>query len=96
MEQVSLLKKLKNYINWICLWISIFILEYFDEYAEEIPKGPTCEALSNIAKELGVVVVGGTLPERSNGKLYNTCTVWGTDGKILAMHRKVIISLNFG
>ncbi|XP_077290568.1 omega-amidase NIT2 isoform X2 [Arctopsyche grandis] len=63
--------------------------KFFNEYAEEIPKGATCQALSKIAGELGVVVVGGTVPERCDGKLYNTCTVWDTNGIMIAKHRKV-------
>ena len=34
-------------------------------------------------------MVGGTIPEREGDKLYNTCTVWGPDGGLIAKHRKV-------
>ncbi|GBM41609.1 Omega-amidase NIT2, partial [Araneus ventricosus] len=30
-----------------------------------------------------------TFPERDDGKLFNTCLAYGTDGKLLAKHRKV-------
>ncbi|XP_045538820.1 omega-amidase NIT2 isoform X1 [Papilio machaon] len=63
--------------------------QYFNEYAEEVPSGATCRALSQAAAEAGVCVVGGTLPERCGSKLYNTCTVWDSAGKLLAKHRKV-------
>ncbi|KPJ11498.1 Omega-amidase NIT2 [Papilio machaon] len=63
--------------------------QYFNEYAEEVPSGATCRALSQAAAEAGVCVVGGTLPERCGTKLYNTCTVWDSAGKLLAKHRKV-------
>ena len=36
-----------------------------------------------------MTLVGGSIPERSAGKLYNTCCVFGPDGKLLAKHRKV-------
>lgn len=31
----------------------------------------------------------GSIPEEDGGKLYNTCTVFGPDGAMLAKHRKV-------
>ncbi|XP_013140544.1 PREDICTED: omega-amidase NIT2 isoform X2 [Papilio polytes] len=63
--------------------------QFFNEYAEEVPSGATCQALSQAAAEAGVCVVGGTLPERCGPKLYNTCTVWDSAGKLLAKHRKL-------
>lgn len=65
--------------------------KYFNEYAETIPDGYTCQALSNIAKELNVFLIGGTIPERDNNdnKLYNTCTVWSPSGDLIAKYRKV-------
>lgn len=67
----------------------MFFAEYFPKYAECIPGGETSIALSKAAKENNVYVVGGTIPERDGDKLYNTCTVWGPDGALIAKHRKV-------
>ncbi|KAJ8979436.1 hypothetical protein NQ317_003215 [Molorchus minor] len=63
--------------------------KFFNEYAESIPNGPTCEMLSKAAKENSIYLVGGTLPERENNKLYNTCTVWSPKGELLAKYRKM-------
>ncbi|XP_073960492.1 omega-amidase NIT2-B isoform X3 [Choristoneura fumiferana] len=63
--------------------------KFFEQYAEEVPSGETSRALSRAAAECGVCVVGGTVPERCGGRLYNTCTVWDASGKLLAQHRKV-------
>lgn len=53
---------------------------FFDEYAETVPGGYTTERLADVAKELGVFVVGGTIPERgADRKLYNTCTVFNPE-----------------
>lgn len=49
-------------------------------------------ALSEAARKNNVYVIGGTIPERSHDKLYNTCTVWGPDGKLVTKHRKVKIN----
>ena len=58
--------------------------------AEPVP-GPTTERLAALARELGVILVGGSLLERVPGerKAYNTCTVYGRDGAMLARYRKV-------
>lgn len=70
--------------------------KYFNDYAENIPDGETSKALSNIAKELKVFLIGGTIPERDNSdnKLYNTCTVWSPSGDLIVKYRKVIILLH--
>ena len=62
---------------------------YFPTTAEEVPAGETSQALSAIAKELKIHVIGGTIPEKKGDKMYNTCTVWGSDGELLAIYRKV-------
>lgn len=62
--------------------------QYFAEYAEEIP-GESTKMLSEVAKEMQCYVIGGSIPERDSGKLYNTSTSFGPDGAMLAKHRKV-------
>jgi len=64
--------------------------EYFAEYAEIIPQGETVKALSEAAKEAKAFVIGGSIPERedSSEKMYNTCTVYDTEGNLIAKHRK--------
>ncbi|KAJ2083534.1 Omega-amidase nit3 [Coemansia sp. RSA 988] len=67
---------------------------YFGQYAEEIDiKRPSesIKALSAMAQESKVYLVGGSIPELEpdTGSLFNTCTVWGPDGLLLAKHRKV-------
>lgn len=65
------------------------VLDYFEDYAEEVPSGSTCRALARTAAEANVCVVGGTVPEKYGNKVYNTCTVWSNRGKLLAIHRQV-------
>ncbi|XP_018330304.1 omega-amidase NIT2 [Agrilus planipennis] len=62
---------------------------FFKEYSESIPNGPTCKMLSNAAKENEVYLVGGTIPEEDNGKIYNTCTVWDPKGELIGKYRKM-------
>eukprot|EP00727_Mastigamoeba_balamuthi_P005714 m51a1_g1762 putative omega-amidase nit2 (280) ;mRNA; r:288483-289712 len=60
----------------------------FGAYSEGVPGGPACAALSGAARASGVWVVGGSVPESSGGRLYNTCPVFGPDGALVARHRK--------
>lgn len=58
--------------------------------AESIADGETCRFLSAMAKQHDVYIVGGSIIERDNDdKLYNTSTVWNTNGELIARHRKV-------
>ncbi len=69
----------------------------FPEYAEYIPEVNSSEeyegtvaSLSSWAKELGIYIVGGSIPERSlDGKIYNTSTVFDSNGLLIAKHRKL-------
>lgn len=63
--------------------------KYFPDYAEEIPTGDTSQFLSKISKELGIYLIAGSIPERSNNKLFNTSTIWGPQGDLLATYRKM-------
>jgi omega-amidase len=46
-------------------------------------------ALSDAARRLGIYVVGGSLPELADGKIYNASYVYDRQGALLAKHRKV-------
>jgi omega-amidase len=62
--------------------------KYFSEYAEEVD-GITSKALSSMALESKVLLIGGSFPERLHDQLYNTCTVWDKLGNRIAVHRKI-------
>ena len=64
----------------------------FTQWAEEIP-GKTTELLSKVAKELGVVLVAGSIYEhdRSSGKYYNSAVVFDENGQMLGKYRKIHI-----
>lgn len=68
----------------------VTILALFKEYSEVIPGGETSEALSKAAKSNEMYIVGGSIPEICDGKVYNTCTVWDPNGNLIAKHRKVL------
>ncbi|KAI1459172.1 carbon-nitrogen hydrolase [Annulohypoxylon moriforme] len=74
--------------------------EYFPSYAETLlpyppspTQAPSYHALSSMASEAGVFLVGGSIPEAdpdpATKKYYNTSLTFGPDGKLLGTHRKV-------
>jgi predicted amidohydrolase len=58
--------------------------------AEAIP-GPTTDAMAALARRLGIHLVAGSILEvRGDGELpYNTTTLLGPDGSLLALYRKI-------
>ncbi|KAJ1558531.1 Carbon-nitrogen hydrolase [Nowakowskiella sp. JEL0078] len=66
--------------------------KFFPEYAEKIPDGPSTKALSAMAKDANVFLVGGSIPEivssENSQKLYNTSTIYAPDGTLIATYRK--------
>ncbi|XP_076908809.1 omega-amidase, chloroplastic-like [Bidens hawaiensis] len=74
------------------IWNSPYSNDSFPVYAEDIDAGtdssPSTAMLSEVARLLKITIVGGSIPERCGDKLYNT-SVFGTDGKVKAKHRKI-------
>ena len=63
--------------------------ENFPIYAEE-EGGPIWQQLSAYAKQYGVYLIGGSMPEKdAEGNVYNTCYVFDREGKQIGKHRKV-------
>jgi len=61
----------------------------FPQYAESFPGGKTFKMLSEAAAAEGIYLVGGSLPERENGNIFNTSFVFGPQGEFLAKHQKI-------
>ena len=70
---------------------------FFPQYAEE-EEGVTYQRLSAMAKDNGVTLIGGSIPELVRGRggestvedrIYNTSYIFGPDGRLLGRHRKV-------
>src|SRR5512139_2273784 len=67
-------------------------VEDYDNFklAESIP-GPSTEALSKVAKELGVVIIASLFEKRTEGLYHNTTAVIDADGSYLGKYRKMHI-----
>lgn len=54
----------------------------------EAADGYISNALSEMASENHMVIVGGSIPELDDGRLFNTCFVFNEFGEKIARHRK--------
>jgi deaminated glutathione amidase len=72
------------------LWSCHGLQKVYRENAEPIP-GPTTEFLGNLARELGVYVLGGSILEGGPGaqRLSNTATFFSPSGEMTAVYRKI-------
>ena len=58
--------------------------------AEPVP-GPSSEALSKLARSLGVVIIGSLFERRGSGVYHNTAVVLDADGSLAGKYRKMHI-----
>ncbi len=72
------------------LWSCHGLDEVYRENAEPVP-GPTTEFMGNLARELGVYVLGGSILEGEKGaeRLSNTSTFFNPSGEMVAVYRKI-------
>ena len=63
--------------------------ENFPIYAEK-EGGPVWQQLSGYAKQYGIYLIGGSMPEKdAEGNVYNTSYIFDREGKQIGTHRKV-------
>jgi deaminated glutathione amidase len=72
------------------LWSCHGLDAVYRENAEPVP-GPTTEFLANLARELGVYLLGGSILEGEPGaeRLSNTSTFFDPSGELRAVYRKI-------
>jgi predicted amidohydrolase len=72
-------------------WNAIGDAELYREVAEPLDRGESVEAMAKWARTLGVTLVGGSITERRDGreKLSNTSCVFGAEGTLVAVYRKI-------
>ncbi len=71
------------------MWNCPYQTTLFPEYAEEKEKSTTLNAISGAAKREDVYIVAGSIPEKHEGKIYNSSFIFNPQGEILDVHRKV-------
>lgn len=70
------------------MWSCPYSKKYFHAFADAENGGSVVE-MSRWARENGVILVGGSVPEKDGDELYNTCFVFDEQGRQIARHRKV-------
>jgi predicted amidohydrolase len=72
-------------------WNGLGNPEVLHAIAEPLDGGESVEAMARWARALGITLVGGSITERRDGheKLSNTCVVFGPDGEVAAVYRKI-------
>ncbi len=84
------------------IWNGPYATAAFADYAEALPSvgarigdcdlsqsSPSAKLLQDHAQKLQMTIVGGSIPEIDDGKIYNTCLVFDKSGTVVAKHRKV-------
>ncbi|KAI3455610.1 hypothetical protein Pfo_012273 [Paulownia fortunei] len=74
------------------MWNCPYSTDYFERFAENFDDQDSASSfkmLSEVALQEGITIVGGSIPEWSDGQLYNTCCVFAPNGELLAKHRKM-------
>ena len=79
------------------IWNSPYAVSAFGDFAETLPEpqatscihSPSAEMVRLKAIKHKMWIVGGSIPERVNDVLYNTCLVFDPSGAVVAKHRKV-------
>ena len=70
------------------MWSCPYSNKYFHSFADN-DNGFSCGEMSRWARDNGIILVGGSVPEKCGDKLYNTCYVFDESGRQIARHRKV-------
>lgn len=63
--------------------------EKFPLYAEHRDDSVTLRTVKEAARDYGVYLVAGSIPESEGDKIYNTSIVFNRDGDLLGAHRKL-------
>jgi deaminated glutathione amidase len=72
------------------LWSCHGMERVYRENAEPVP-GPTTEFLGDLARELGIYLLGGSILEGEPGaeRMHNTSTLFAPSGELVAVYRKI-------
>jgi predicted amidohydrolase len=72
---------------WVCGYDAGTLARDVAAAAEPVP-GRRTVALGELARQAGLWLFAGTVPERAAGKIYNTALVFNREGALVARHRK--------
>ena len=90
MEEFVLIAKKKG-ADVICLpemWNCPYQNSYFKKFSEE-DFGKTYKKMSEVAKNNKIYLIGGSIPIKSGGKIYNRSYVFDKDGREIYRYSKI-------
>lgn len=61
----------------------------FAAYSETLEESVTAAEISESAKNLGIYIIAGSIPERQGDRVFNTSIAFDRKGNIIGIHRKV-------
>ena len=91
-QALDMIKKAAQKADIIILpemWNCPYQTELFPLYAEQMDNSPTLNAISNAAKREGTYILAGSIPEKYEGKTYNSSFFINPEGEIIGVHRKI-------
>lgn len=71
------------------MWNCPYQTELFPLYAEEMDNSPTLNAICKAAKKQKTYILAGSIPEKHDGKTYNSSFFINPEGEIIGVHRKI-------
>ena len=69
------------------MWNCPYSNDFFRAYAETAD-GQTVQKMSELAGQLGIYLIGGSIPELDGDRVYNTCFAFDREGRVIGRHRK--------
>ncbi|MBM3705842.1 MAG: carbon-nitrogen hydrolase family protein [Actinobacteria bacterium] len=60
---------------------------FFRKFSENYP-GETTDMLSDLSKQFSVYIIGGSIPEKEESRIYNTSFSFDRKGSLIGKHRK--------
>ncbi|MDR2296020.1 MAG: carbon-nitrogen hydrolase family protein [Clostridiales Family XIII bacterium] len=70
------------------IWNCPYSNKYFRAFAED-EAGESVRLMARLAKENGVWLIGGSIPELADDKIYNTCYIFSPEGQRIGKYRKI-------
>jgi predicted amidohydrolase len=69
--------------------VGYFNFDRYEEEAEDLEAGPTVTRLAAAARTAGAWVLGGSIVERADGRLFNTSVLLDRQGELQGRYRKI-------
>lgn len=93
-------KKVKNWVEGLMksdnpdtvvlpeLWTTSYVLDQLDDLADEACE-PTKSFISDLAKKHEINIIGGSIANKVDGKIYNTSLVFNRKGELVYEYSKI-------